>query len=137
MSNLNNTLIKANGKEYFVNYNMSAFMMLERNHGITIDKIMQDIEGMENSKEIKLDSLFYILKCGLDRAYNTNHDDEEVFNFMDDLIDEYGMEEAMVKIMKIVEKSLVSEKQKRQQEHFIKAGNNKPYKGANNKQKKS
>ena len=45
------------------------------------------------------------------------------------------MEGAFIKIMKLVEKSLVSEKQKRQQEHFIKAGNKKPYKN-NNKQKK-
>ena len=46
MSNLNNVLIRANGKEYYVNYKMSAFMMLERNHGITIDKIMQDMEDL-------------------------------------------------------------------------------------------
>ena len=134
--NLNNTLIVANGKEYYVNYKMSAFMMLERNHGITIDKIMRDMEDMEKSKEIKLGGLFYILKAGLDRAYNTNHSDAEVYDFQDDLIDEYGMEEAMMKVMKIVEKSLVSERQKRQQEHFIKAGNKKPYKNNNNRQKK-
>ena len=112
-----------------------AFMMLERNHGITIDKIMKDMEDMEKSKEMRLEGLFYILKAGLDRAYNTNHSDAEVYDFQDDLIDEYGMEEAITKIMKIVEKSLVSEKQKRQQEHFIKAGNKKPHRN-NNKQKK-
>ena len=133
--NLNNTLIVANGKEYYVNYKMSAFMMLERNHGITIDKIMKDMENMEKSKEIKLDGLFYIIKAGLDRAYNTNHTDAEVYDFQDDLIEEFGLEGAMNHIMKIVEKSLVSEKQKRQQEHFIKAGNKKPY-NKNNKQKK-
>ena len=133
--NLNNTLIVANGKEYYVNYKMSAFMMLERNHGISIDKIMKDMENMEKSKEIKLDGLFYIIKAGLDRAYNINHTDAEVYDFQDDLIDEYGIEEAMTRVMKIVEKSLVSEKQKRQQEHFIKAGNKKPY-NKNNKQKK-
>lgn len=133
--NLNNTLIVANGKEYYVNYKMSAFMMLERNHSVTIDMIMSNLEDMEKSKEIKLESLFYILKAGLDRAYNTNHSDAEIYDFQDDLIDEYGMEGAMTKIMKIVEKSLVSEKQKRQQEHFIKAGNKKPYKN-NNRQKK-
>ena len=132
--NLSNTLIVANGKEYYVNYKMSAFMMLERNHGITIDKIMSNLEDMEKSKEIKLESLFYILKAGLDRAYNTNHSDAEIYDFQDDLIDEYGMEGAMTKIMNVVEKSLVSEKQKRQQEHFIKAGNKKHYK--NSKQKK-
>ena len=135
MMNLNNTLIVANGKEYYVNYKMSAFMMLERNHGITIDKIMKDMENMEKSKEIKLDGLFYIIKAGLDRAYNTNHTDAEVYDFQDDLIEEFGLEGAMNHIMKIVEKSLVSEKQKRQQEHFIKAGNKKPY-NKNNKQKK-
>lgn len=134
-SNLNNILIVANGKEYYVNYKMSAFMMLERKHGITIDKIMKDIEDMEKTKEVRLSSLFYILKAGLDRAYNIDHSDEEVYNFQDDLIDEFGMEGAFIKIMKLVEKSLVSEKQKRQQEHFIKAGNKKPYKN-NNKQKK-
>ena len=133
--NLNNTLIVANGKEYYVNYKMSAFMMLERNHGITIDKIMKDMEDMEKSKEIKLDGLFYIIKAGLDRAYNINHTDAEVYDFQDDLIEEFGLEGAMNHIMKIVEKSLVSEKQKRQQEHFIKAGNKKPY-NKNNKQKK-
>lgn len=135
MSNLSNTLIRANGNEYFVNYKMSAFMMLERNHGITIDMIMKDMESLEKSNEVKLSSLFYLLKAGLDRAYNTNHSDAEVYDFQDDLIEEYGMEEAMIKIMKIVEKSLVSEKQKRQQEHYIKAGNKKPY-NKNNKQKK-
>ena len=96
---------------------------------------MKDIEDMEKTKEVRLSSLFYILKAGLDRAYNIDHSDEEVYNFQDDLIDEFGMEGAFIKIMKLVEKSLVSEKQKRQQEHFIKAGNKKPYKN-NNKQKK-
>lgn len=134
MTNLNNVLIKANGKNYYVNYKMSAFMMLERNHNITIDKIIGDMEEAKDKKSIKLESLFYILKAGLDRAYNTNHSDEEVYAFQDDLVDEYGLEEAIMKIMKIVEKSLVSEKQKRQQEHFIKAGNKR--KPQNKSQKK-
>lgn len=118
-----NTLIRANGKDYYVNYNMSAFTMLERTTGITVDDIMKDLNEMEEKETFKAETFFHILKAGLDRAYNTNHSDFEVFDFQDDLQAEFGFEKGMLEIMKIVGNSLVSEKQARYQENFIKAGN--------------
>lgn len=118
-----NTLIKANGNEYYVNFNMSAFMMLEKTTGITIDSIIKDLEDMEKKEEFRTEIFFHILKAGLDRANNTNHSDFEIYDFQDDLQAEFGFEGGMMKIMDIVSKSLVSEKQAKQQENFVKAGN--------------
>ena len=46
---VNNYLIKANGKEYFLNYSISAFMMLERTCGVKMIEILKNIEQAQEN----------------------------------------------------------------------------------------
>ncbi|MCI7208513.1 MAG: hypothetical protein MSA15_21280 [Clostridium sp.] len=117
---VNNYLIKANGKEYFLNYSISAFMMLERTCGVKMIEILKNIEqAQENGSEgVSFETLFYLLKAGLDRGMNKNHSDFEIYDFQQDLELEFGIEKAYDKVLSIIDKSLNSEKAKRQQEYI-------------------
>ena len=114
---VNNYLIKANGKEYFLNYSISAFMMLERTCGVKMIELLKDVEQAQNN-EVSFDTLFYLLKAGLDRGMNKNHSDFEIYDFQQDLEIEFGIEKAYDKVLAIIEKSLNSEKSKKQQEYI-------------------
>lgn len=114
---VNNYLIKANGKEYFLNYSISAFMMLERTCGVKMIELLKDVEQAQNN-EVSFDTLFYLLKAGLDRGMNKNHSDFEIYDFQQDLELEFGIEKAYDKVLAIIEKSLNSEKSKKQQEYI-------------------
>lgn len=128
---VNNYLIKANGKEYFLNYSISAFMMLERTTGVKMIELLKSAEEAQKD-EVSFDTLFYLLKAGLDRGMNKNHSDFEVYDFQQDLEIEYGIEKAYDKILSIIDKSLNSEKAKKQEE-YIKRNNRNNYKGKSKK----
>ena len=133
---VNNYLIKANGKEYFLNYSISAFMMLERTTGIKMLELLKSVEeaNKENKQNVSFNTLFYLLKAGLDRGMNKNHSDFEVYDFQQDLEIELGIEKAYDKILNIIDKSLNSEKAKRQEEYLRKNTRNN-YKSKSNKKK--
>ena len=128
---VNNYLIKANGKEYFLNYSISAFMMLERTSGVKMIELLKSAEEAQKD-EVSFDTLFYLLKAGLDRGMNKNHSDFEIYDFQQDLEIEYGIEKAYDKILNIIDKSLNSEKAKRQEE-YVRRNNRNSYKGKSKK----
>jgi hypothetical protein len=128
---VNNYLIKANGKEYFLNYSISAFMMLERTTGVKMIELLKSAEEAKQD-EVSFDTLFYLLKAGLDRGMNKNHSDFEIYDFQQDLETEYGIEKAYDKILNIIDKSLNSEKAKRQEE-YVRKNNRNSYKGKSKK----
>jgi hypothetical protein len=128
---VNNYLIKANGKEYFLNYSISAFMMLERTTGVKMIELLKSAEEAKQD-EVSFDTLFYLLKAGLDRGMNKNHSDFEIYDFQQDLEIEYGIEKAYDKILNIIDKSLNSEKAKRQEE-YVRKNNRNSYKGKSKK----
>jgi len=130
---VNNYLIKANGKEYFLNYSISAFMMLERTTGIKMIELLKSAEEAQKDN-VSFDTLFYLLKAGLDRGMNKNHSDFEIYDFQQDLEIEYGIEKAYDKILNIIDKSLNSEKAKRQEE-YMRKNNRNNYRGKSNKKK--
>lgn len=133
---VNNYLIKANGKEYFLNYSLSAFMMLERTTGIKMIELLKSVEEAQEAGEegISFDTLFYLLKAGLDRGMNKDHSDFEIYDFQQDLEIEFGIEKAYDKILNIIDKCLNSEKAKRQEEYLRKNTRNN-HKGKNYKKK--
>ena len=119
MSKNLNTVIKANGKTYFLNFGMSAFINLEITSGIRIEDILEQVDEAKASETKSLATLYWLIKAGLDRATLKDNDKGAIFDFMDDLEVEYGMEESVNILVKAMEKSMFSEKAKAQQEHFI------------------
>lgn len=126
MSKNLNTVIKANGKTYFLNFGMSAFINLEITSGIRIEDILEQVDEAKASETKSLATLYWLIKAGLDRATLKDNDKGAIFDFMDDLEVEYGMEESVNILVKAMEKSMFSEKAKAQQEHFIRQKSNKP-----------
>ena len=126
MSKNLNTVIKANGKTYYLNFGMSAFINLEINSGIKIEDILEQVDDAKASQNKSLATLFWLIKAGLDRATLKDNDNGAIFDFMDDLVIEYGIEEAENVLVKAMEKSMFSEKAKAQQEHFIRQKSKKP-----------
>ena len=127
---VSNYVIKANGKEYFLNYSMSAFMLLERNTGIKMFELLKELEEKDSPS---LNTMFYLLKAGIDRGMGKNHSDIEVLDFQQDLELEFGVDKAYDKILNIIEKSLNSEKAKRQEKYNA---NNPSFKKQRNNKKK-
>lgn len=126
MSKNLNTVIKANEKTYYLNFGMSAFINLEVTNGIKIEDILEQVDEAKASENKSLATLYWLMKAGLDRATLKDNDKGEIFDFMDDLEIEYGVEGAVDILVKAMEKSMFSEKAKAQQEHFIRQKANKP-----------
>lgn len=121
MSKNLNTVIKANGKTYFLNFAMSAFINLEVTCGVSIEEILSAVDEAKDGQAKSLATLYWLIKAGLDRATLKDNDKGKIFDFMDDLEIEYGMEEAINILVKAMEKSMFSEKAKAQQEHYLKS----------------
>ena len=131
-----NTVIKANGKTYYLNFGMSAFINLEVSCGVKIEDILEQVDEAKTGENKSLDTLYWLIKAGLDRATLKDNDKGEIFDFMDDLEVEYGIEGAVDILVKAMEKSMFSEKAKAQQEHFIRQKSNKPNKKPQYRKKK-
>lgn len=131
-----NTVIKANGKTYYLNFGMSAFINLEVSCGVKIEDILEQVDEAKAGENKSLATLYWLIKAGLDRATLKDNDKGEIFDFMDDLEVEYGIEGAVDILVKAMEKSMFSEKAKAQQEHFIRQKSNKPNKKPQYRKKK-
>lgn len=131
-----NTVIKANGKTYYLNFGMSAFINLEVSSGVKIEDILEQVDEAKEGENKSLATLYWLIKAGLDRATLKDCDKGEIFDFMDDLEIEYGIEGAVDILVKAMEKSMFSEKAKAQQEHFIRQKSNKPNKKPQYRKKK-
>lgn len=119
-----NSVIKANGKTYFLNFGMSAFINLEISSGVNIQDILSSVDEAKENQNLA--TLYWLIKAGLDRATLKNNDKGKIFDFMDDLEIEYGPEEAVEVLVKALDKSMYSEKAKAQQDfHFKNKANGK------------
>ena len=85
MSKNLNTVIKANGKTYYLNFGMSAFINLEVSSGVKIEDILEQVDEAKGSENKSLATLYWLIKAGLDRATLKDCDKGEIFDFMDDL----------------------------------------------------
>lgn len=130
-----NTVIRANEKNYYLNFGMSAFINLEINSGINIETLLNTVEEVKGGEK-NLASLYWLIKAGMDRATMKNTSQEEILDFLDDLEIQYGIEGAVDVLVKAVDKSMTSEKAKAQQEYYFKKQAHQKNKGKYNKTKK-
>lgn len=91
-------ILKIKGKEFILKYNFRALSEIQ-------DRGIQ----LTNEQEFKLKDIVLILHIGLKR-YQSELSVDDVFDLMDDILEEMTLEELMLMIQKALESSLGKQK---------------------------